>query len=50
MHGMVPTNEALMDQLEAFTGMGDEGWMAAREVVFSALGGADAPILAALRP
>ena len=45
MHGMVPTNEALMDQLEAFMGMGDEGWMAAREVVYSALGGANAPYL-----
>ena len=41
MHGLVPTNQALLDQLEAFVGMGDEGWMAAREVVYSAMGGAD---------
>lgn len=38
MHGLVPTHQALLDQLEAFRGMGDDGWMAARDVVFSAVG------------
>lgn len=34
---LTPANDLLRDQLEAFAGQGFEGWMASRELVFSAM-------------
>lgn len=37
IHGLVSSNQLLLGQLEAFRGEGDNGWIAARELVFISL-------------
>ena len=42
---LVPTNQLLLDQLEAFADQGDEGWMAARDLVYGAMAADNSPFL-----
>ena len=38
VHSLVPTNDALMDQLASCDGATLEGWMQARELAYAGLG------------